>query len=150
MNESSRKGTAAIQKILGANSEYLSEIRRRIAVIQAIQDKLKAKLPPPLSEHFIIANISKDTLTLHTHSPAWAAKLRFNTPEILRCVQEHFDARSPKSLRIKVVPESPQPALPLRKIRLSEKNAQLIKQTAETITDPALRDALVRLSRKKF
>lgn len=149
MNESARKGTVAIQSILGANSEHIAEIRQRIAVIQAIQDKLKATLPSPLSDHFIIANISRDTLILHTHSPAWAAKLRFNTPEILRCVKEHFDALAPKSLRIKVVPESPQPALPIRKIRLTEKNAQLIKQTAESITDPKLREAMVRLSRKK-
>ncbi len=143
------KGAVALQSILNAGSQNFAEIHQRIALLQAIQDKLQATLPPPLSDNFVIANISKDTIVLHTQSPAWASKLRFNTPLILECIKEFYDAAPPKSLRIKVVPGSPQPATPKRKLSISSKNAQLIKSTAESIKDSHLRESLLRLSRPK-
>ena len=148
MTKGERKGAVALQKILYADSQHLADIHNRIALLKTIQDKLQTTLPPPLSDNFIVANVSKDTLVLHTQSPAWASKLRFNTPLILECIKQFYDATPPKSLRIKVVPESPQHAPPTRKISISSGNAQLIKSTAESITDSRLREALLKLSRR--
>ena len=150
MAKGEQKGTVAIQTILNASSQNFADIHRRIALLQAIQDKLQTTLPPPLSDNFIIANVSKDTLVLHTQSPAWAAKLRFNTPLILDSVKEFYDTVPPKSLRIKVVPDSPQQAQvqTKRKIGISKTNSQLIKSTAESIKDSSLRESLLKLSRR--
>lgn len=151
MKDTSPASAAPIQKLLGAQGTLFAEIHQRIAHIQTIQQKLKSILPPPLCDHFVVANISRATLVLHTDSPAWAAKLRFSTPEILRCVQKPGTTQSdsPKSLRIKVVPVSPKADLPREKIRLSATNRLLIKQTANSISDPALRAALLRLSQNQ-
>jgi len=113
------------------------------------QDKLKTKLPSPLCEHFILANISEDTLTLHTDSPAWAARLRFITPDILKYAQQLRRLHSPQTIRIKVVPPASQSTSVKRMINLSHKNAQLIQDTADSINDPVLRAALTRLAQNK-
>ena len=117
--------------------------------IQLVQEKLKTILPPPLCDHFVLANIDKETLTLHTDSSAWAARLRFKTPDILSFARQLHDIDHPASIRIKVVPSAGQPGPAKRTISLSSKSAQLIRETAATITDPHLRDALMRLSQGK-
>ncbi len=143
------KGTVSIQSLLGPGSNILADFHRRAAEIRVFQEKLKTILPPPLDDHCTLANLDNNTLTLHTDSSAWAARLRFKTPDILGCIQEAGDADPPKSIRIKVVPPVSQLVKPKRTMNLSEKNAQLIHDTAGSIADPVLRDALLRLAQDK-
>ena len=147
MTAQAKTGTVAIQYLLGSNRGLLADIRRRTAELQVIYQKLKAILPPPLCDHFILANIDKNTVTLHADSSAWAARLRFKTPEILACIQEHWQFAPPKSIRTRVVHRTTQTTPTKRSVHLSAKNARLIRDTANSISDPVLRDALLRLSR---
>ncbi len=149
MATNTKKGAVAIQSLLGGSDGMLADFHKRAAKIQVFQEKIKAILPPPLCDHYILANIDKNTVTLHTDNSAWAARLRFKTPDILNCVQALCDVDPPQTIRIKVVPPVSQPAHPKRKLNLSSKNAQLIRDTAQSITDSALRDALIRLSQRK-
>ena len=140
------KNSVPIQSLLNESTGIFAALQQHAIAIQVIQEKIKATLPPPLCDHFIIANIDALTLTLHTDNSAWAARLRFKTPDILGCVQKLRDQDCPQTIRIKVVPPDIQPARPKRKLHLSSKNAQLIRDTANSITDPVLRDALTKLS----
>ncbi len=145
------KNTAGvtIQNIWKNESNTCAALFRRSAELQVFQEKLKAKLPPLLRDHFILANVDKTTLTIHTDSPAWAARLRFQTPDILAHTRVICSPCSPKTIRIKVVLPENKPERERVKVNLSPKNAQLIRETAESITDPVLRNALIRLSRHK-
>jgi hypothetical protein len=149
MSTSKQKGTVAIQSLLTDDKGTIAALYRRSSELQVFQEILKAKLPPPLCDHFILANINKTTLTVHTDSPAWAARLRFLTPDILSDAGKLCSPYSPKTIRIKVVLPAVQSKKTNRTINLSRKNAQLILDTANSITDSVLRDALIRLSRNK-
>jgi hypothetical protein len=140
------KGSVPIQNLLNENTGIFAALQQHANAVRILQEKIKAKLPPPLSDHFIIANIDAKTLTLHTDNSAWAARLRFKTPDILSCVQKLHDQDCPQTIRIKVVPAEIHAAKPKRKLHLSNENAQLIRETANSITDPVLRDALIKLS----
>lgn len=144
-----QKGSVAIQSLLNREKGELAGLFRHVSELRMFQDKLKTKLPSPLCEHFILANISEDTLTLHTDSPAWAARLRFITPDILKYAQQLRRLHSPQTIRIKVVPPASQSTSVKRMINLSHKNAQLIQDTADSINDPVLRAALTRLAQNK-
>ena len=69
-----QKGSVAIQSLLHDDKSTFAALYQRSTELQIFQEKLKAKLPSPLCDHFILANIDKTTLTLHTDSPAWAAR----------------------------------------------------------------------------
>jgi hypothetical protein len=143
------KGTVSIQHLLESNNNTLAALHQRISDIQMYQDKLKAILPTPLCDHFILANIDEHSATLHTDNSAWAARLRFKIPEILDCIRKLCDVDPSYSIRIKVIPPENKVTLPESTLYLSDENAQLIRDTASSITDPVLRDALIRLSRHK-
>ncbi|MFT5132029.1 MAG: hypothetical protein ACI9SC_000492 [Gammaproteobacteria bacterium] len=141
------KGIVSIQHLLDENNGTLAALYKHTAQLQVYQEKLKTTLPPPLCDHFILANIDADSLTLHTDSSAWAARLRFKTLDILSTVRELCKVDYPHTLRIKVVLPANKPIKPKKRtLKLSSKNAQLIQDTANSITDPVLRDALLRLS----
>jgi hypothetical protein len=144
-----QKGSVAIQSLLHDDKSTFAALYQRSTELQIFQEKLKAKLPSPLCDHFILANIDKTTLTLHTDSPAWAARFRFITPDILSHAQKLCNPYSPKTIRIKVVPPVSSSKQKKRTVNLSSKNAKLILDTANSITDPVLRDALIRLSQHK-
>ncbi len=149
MSSNSKKRTVSIQSYLDDSQSVFAAFQKRANELQLIHEKIKTILPSPLCDHCVLANVDKNRLTLHTDSSAWAARLRFKTPEILSCLKSLFNTNPPKTIRIRVVPPvnlSPQPK---RKLHLSDKNAQLILDTANLIKDPELREALVRLSGHK-
>lgn len=149
MRRHKQKGSVAIQRLLHREKSDLAALLQHASELRAFQEELKTKLPSPLCDHFILANISEDTLTLHTDSPAWAARLRFLTPDILNHARQLRRLHPPRTIRIKIVPPVSQPASLKRTINLSRKNAKLIRDTANSISDPVLRAALTRLSQNK-
>ncbi len=149
MATNKQKGAVAIQNLLRDNGSRLATLYQRSSELQIFHEKLKAKLHPPLCDHFILANIDHNTLTVHTDSPAWAARLRFKTADILDYARKLCAPISLRTMRIKVVPPERHPKTTKRAVKLSRKNARLILETANSITDPALRAALTRLSRHK-
>lgn len=144
-----QKGAVAIQSLLNLESGGLATLYRHVSDLRELQNKLKTKLPSPVCDHFILANINEDTLTLHTDSSAWAARLRFLTPDILSAARQLCRLPPPQTIRIKVVPPTIETTTIKRSINLSSKNAQLILETANTIADPVLRAALTRLAQSK-
>jgi len=143
------KGAVAIQSLLYGNDGRLATLYLRSSELRILHEKLKAKLLPPLCDHFILANIDRNILTVHTDSPAWAARLRFKTADILCHARKLCAPNCPHTIRIKVVPPVSLPKTAKRTITLSSDNARLILDTANSISDPVLRTALIRLSRHK-
>jgi hypothetical protein len=149
MANNKNKEGIAIQSYWTDNRSIFAALYQHSSDLHLFQEKLKAKLPSPLSDHFVLANIDKKTLTIHTDSPAWAARLRFMTPDILNHAREICSPYAPQTIRIKVTLPIPTIKKSPTKMNLSAKSAQLILETANSITDPELRNALIRLSRHK-
>ena len=140
---------SSIQSILNKDSKILSALCARTAQISTLQRKLRMEIVSPLSKHLIVANFTKKTLTIHADSPAWAARLRFQIPDILRIARETCNLTELHSIRVKVVITENDVKTPKRKISLSDKSIQLIRKTAELTSDSTLRSSLFRLSKNK-
>lgn len=140
-------GSTSLQALLSKDST-LSGLLQHASELNKIQENLKAKLPPTLRDHVILANVNNQTLTLHTDSQAWASKLRFVTAELLKDAQLYCSPYKPKSIRIKVVPIETVAEATTRSITLSENSAEHIRDVAESMAVPELRTALLKLSQK--
>lgn len=136
-------------ELLGCGSGVLSNIHQRIRQISACQEKLRSELGSPLSQHLNVANFSHDTLTLHTDNPAWASRLRFNIRTILNVARQKCGLNGLKSVRIKVVIRDNGTKSPGRSLSVSEKTANMIGNTIDSINDDQLRSSLSNLSKHR-
>ena len=128
------------------SSDRLSQICNHIKIINGLQIKLGEFLGNPLAEHVAVADYRQNTLVLHTDSAAWAAKLRYGTPEILAA----FTGELPglRTVRIKVVPSETLMRTTRQVLKVSPDTAEGIRQAADQIADTALRSTLHSIADK--
>jgi hypothetical protein len=120
----------------------------RAQKLKRLEQAILGLLPENLAGHCKVVNLKNETLILATTSSAWATRLRFAGPELLKQLRCQFPVNL-KSLRIQVQPEVTEgsPA-PRPKPKLSMHSGDLLVQTAKTIDDPDLKEALYRLATK--
>ena len=117
--------------------------------LQALTRLLNQCLSGELADHVLVANLHNETLVLQADSAAWATKLRYLAPQLLRCLQQHEPLASVQRLEFRVAPQS-QPATPAASpAQLSSAGADTILASAQTVSDPNLRAALKRLARHR-
>lgn len=109
-----------------------------------LQIKLHDYLEPPLNEHVIIADYRQKTLVFHADSAAWATKLRYRSPEILRLFRD--DLPGIRTIRIKNPPVEAREQATRHAARASSDTVDTIRQVAGRIDDPPLRSALLRIA----
>ncbi len=120
----------------------------RARKLQRLEKVVLGLLPDNLAAHCRVMNLKNETLILAAPSSAWAARLRFAGPELVKQVEHQF-ALKLRGIHVRVQPESieKQPVRQHRP-RLSMASATLLAQTAQAVNDPALREALYRLAAK--
>jgi hypothetical protein len=127
-----------------------TEVARLLSRARALE-KLDAELhdlvPPPLNDHCRILSVRDGTLVLAADSPVWAARLRFQSSQL---VKQLSNARNVNLRTVRVCvrpPESRRAATPARKrIPVPRKHSHTLKQAAREVTDPGLRAALLKLA----
>ena len=122
------------------SSDRLSQICKHIEKINELQIKLQKHLEAPLNRHVVIADYQQKTLVLHTDSAAWAAKLRYQTPDILKVFKR--DAPGIRTVRIKVMPSDSLSQVTRHAEQVTPETVYAIRQVAEKTGDPALRAIL--------
>ena len=135
-----------IDKLLGG-SKYATLLNRARALM-VLEAQVLELLPAPLNEHCRLLAVRNETLVLAVDSPVWASRLRFHAHQLvqqlslLRTVDLH-------SIRVKVRPPGTNAAAPgsLRPAnRFGAAGTAAIQQAAQTISDPELKTALLRLA----
>lgn len=97
------------------------------------------------SLHCQVGNIRDDQLILYCDSPAWASRLRFQLPSLLRQLQQRKGLSTLKRIDVRVLPRE-QPKQQPRTRRLSQTASSCIQACAAGIQDDKLHDALLRLA----
>ncbi len=128
-------------------SGHLS-LTAQVRQLAAIDRQVKACLPADLAKHCQVAGYGNGSLRLATDSPAWAARLRFQALQLVKQLTNQGMAGL-HSVQVRIIPQAIKPKLPSRKPHLATENAQLLEQTAKTIDDPGLAQALRRLARHR-
>lgn len=128
------------------SSDKLSQICDHIEKLSGLQTKLRDYLEPPMNEHVIIADYRQKTLVFHADSAAWATKLRYRTPEILKLFRN--DLPGIRTIRIKNPPVETREQATRHAARASSDTVDTIREVAGRIDDPPLRSALLRIADK--
>ena len=124
----------------------MAQLKHELARQQRLIEQVRSALPDPLKQQLLAAVLSGKSLTLWVNSPAWASRLRYLAPQLMRQLQqqglmiEHLHPRIiPPQMKAGRGPSR-------RPAGLSEKSAESLRQTAETLEAGPLREALLRLS----
>lgn len=120
---------------------------QRARQLKRLEEKICQLLPEGLAENCSLMNLQNGTLTLTTASPAWAARLRFFAPELLTQLKLRYSMQL-QTVRVRILPQTETDAetVFVQPMVLSMQNANLLAQTAKTVNDPGLREALYRLA----
>jgi len=127
------------------NNILTSLYNHSLAIIQ-LQKAIRKKLGSPLNKHLSVANYNHDCLVIITDSPAWAARLRFQSADILTFARTWPDLKNLQTVRIKVTPLNEHQTKQSDNISISSSTADLLRTVAENINDAELRVSLLRLS----
>ena len=96
-----------------------------------------------------MANVDRNTLILQTESSAWASRLRYLAPAILEKLASRLGWTHVTQTKVLVRPPLPPDRCPsVQPAHMSPDSASLLREVAENTEDPALREALLRLSRR--
>lgn len=121
-------------------------------------------LPVECRNHVEVANIRQKNLILVTDSPVWTTRMRQLAPQILQFINEHETELGDSTDK----PDSPKPVIHHIQIqtryhstdkhekqsssrrkrpRISDKTAELLSRSANSIDDPKLQNALLKIAR---
>lgn len=125
----------------------LAGLRREAERLRRQEAVLRQVLPAPLRKHCRLARVNRDTVVVVTDSPAWGNQLRFLGPALCEALSETAGYR-PQRLQVRVVSPPPEPPTTTPR-RLSEQAGRHLESAARAQTDPRLREALLRLSKRR-
>lgn len=137
-----------INKLL-LGSQY-SRLVSQARALMALETLLQALLPEPLKAHCRLLAIREDTLVLAADSPVWAARLRFHAPQLVKQFNRNQTVKL-HTFQIRVRP--PERIVPTQRrqsmSRRSKNSTTALKQVAQTVSDPGLKTALLRLANRQ-
>ncbi len=139
--------------ILNDQPSELGAMLAKAGLLAKLQAAFSKLLEPSLAKNCQVANVIQTSLLVLVNNGTTATQLKFMTPELLQCFKNTPALSHLNELIVKVRPpiapsqrisqkEIHRPCLPL-----SENNAEHLKQTANTITNPTLKAALLRLAK---
>ena len=138
----------------------LSALLNKVEKITALDKAVKSCLNGPLAEHCHVANLRQGRLILQADNPVWGSKLRFESSSLLARLRENplfaglvgidfFVAPLPSPLALSFQQATTAKIAARQKNRaISLETRQLLKETAEDITDPRLQAVLRAIAEK--
>lgn len=135
---------------VGSIFNATEHLRELLASAQKNTDLLlqvQGLLPQAIRAHCHAAHLRDGQLVLFTDSPAWVMRLRFCSSQLVQGLGA--TGSNVRGIRVRV--QLPERVLRRRKsaARLSEGTRQQLRETAEHLDNPALAEALKRLSRAR-
>jgi hypothetical protein len=140
-----------LYKLLTGEKSQVADLVTTARKLRRLNHFLASVLDQPLTNHCQIARFEGDLLVLNADSPVWASRLRYYIPTLLTQLKQNIpDLQGLKTIKITTTPPLPRPvAAPVKQRQISETAADDIQAMADTIADPDLREALLRLARQR-
>jgi hypothetical protein len=116
-----------------------------------IDQLLKSVLPAAGHTHIQIANIADRELVVLTDSPAWSTRLRLYTQDMLYMLAQHTDYGI-TNIRIRLLRNHDKTKFSQatrQPTHISKNSAKIIRQAADTISDPDLKNSLLQLAKRQ-
>jgi|GEM_PF-570966 len=127
-----------------ATASLLDEIKRQDNLLEQV----RRAIPAAIRSHCKQASIQNARLTLLVDSPAWVARLKLHSPQLLDALANTREHCTACECRVRVMPE--QPAIANKNLAqgapFSPNAARHLLQAAECVTSPELAESLKRLA----
>ena len=145
-----RKALNPIKNLFTGSNQTLRQVAQGAADLKPFRRAWKNILPSPACDFIRPAFFKDGTLTVWVHSPVWANWIRHRHNLIITRIQQQglpkvhtLTARLSfqNSIKPRTLDDTSGPKKP------HEVTSHIIKQTAQGISDPELRDSLQRLVR---
>jgi hypothetical protein len=95
--------------------------------------------------HCQVGNIREGVLILYADSTAWALRLRYQGPALLKQLQQRKGLATLRQIEVKVIPRQ-EKEIKHQPAKLSEEASSCLRTCADSIDDASLREALQRLA----
>jgi hypothetical protein len=144
-----RSGFKNLRHLLDGAGGPLCDVLSRAHHLCALEAALARCLGQPLADHVRVASVEQDTLVLQADSPAWATRLRYAEPDLLRLFRRVEGASQVRRLRVRVDTaggDTRERRTPRGAPVISPGTAALLRDTADHVGDEGLRRALLRLA----
>ena len=139
------KSLKLADQILKNPKGLLNKVYSQSRDLLAIQSVIRKFVP----SNVYVASIRNETLYLITNSAATATQITYRQRNIIAATRRVGAQFEVNNIKVSVRPEDPEFKLPPREpIPPSVENAHQLATTAKYIEDPALRKALIKLSRR--
>ncbi len=127
-------------------SSALARLLGRASQQDAWTDQLRALLPQDLASECRVANVRDQVLTVHINNAAWATRLRFLVPGLLRSLNRLADFTAVSDVRLKVVPLIAESTASTRRRTLRPPDRVSLLELASGVDDAELCSAILRLT----
>lgn len=110
---------------------------------------LTQSLAEPLRQNCFVSQITHNLVIITTKEAVWANQLRYQQSEILEILHREKELRFLQLMRVRVQPLSQDPVKPkpMRQVAMSAKTSSLLSESAATIKNDKLKQALLNLAR---
>jgi hypothetical protein len=138
-----------VKKLLGGSqySRLVSQARALLGLDGLVQELL----PDALKTHCRVLSVRDETLVLAADSPVWAARLKFHSSQLVKQLNRQQTVKL-RTVRIRVRPPEKRVATERRNapLKLGISSATALRQAADSVSDPDLKSALLRLANRQF
>lgn len=122
-------------------AELAAQARKR----DDLDQRLRQSLPPPLNQQIHLADLRDGRAVVLAPSPAWAARVRMATAQILAALRA-LGAQA-DSVVVKIVPAPlSKPESVAASMPLSRATAQHLRSAAKAVADPELRALFLEMA----
>lgn len=134
-----------INRLLGNSSA--TRLLARARALSALDARLHKFIPPPLNEHCRVLSVRDATLVLAADSPVWAARLRFQSIQLIKQLTESGTVNL-RTVEVRIRPPADQGVAhkSQRRKAFTRETGHILGQAARDLSDPDLRAALLRLA----
>lgn len=130
-------------------NNQLSKLSQRAQQLNQLNYILQQVMPPQFSAHCHLANVSEQTIIIHTDNANYASLLRFQAATLCKALSEHLPSPVSK-LDVKVRPKvTLSEQTNSSSLSLSDDAATSLQQTADSLEEGPLKTALNKLAKRR-
>lgn len=148
-----KKNHTTISKIsehLSGNHNSLATLFEKANLLRQLNQLFQSAIDPELAKHCLVANYRSSILIVEAQSAAWAMQIRYRANEMIKNLRTLDLFKKLERIECYILPNSESSKTVVNnKISLSKEDAELLISTSDSIKNPALKNALLRLARRE-
>lgn len=137
--------TKSLNALINKDTSILGQIFDQATRLKQIETLVLQSLPDEVSSYYRVANFEKGRLLLLTSSAIHLTRFRYLKPQLVAQLKQKLP--SLETIELKIRPEAPQAVAEPKGKRLSSNAKEKLRQLADEVDNPRLKEALLRASR---